>query len=204
VRRGCLQSSRSSACEMRCTNLSSARSSPIHRFSTLRRARSHETCAPVQVRARTRWAPLCNSRHSEGPMTLPTSEETDSSAKPRRRSQNAVHYPHSASCSRYPQPHRAEDPGAEEIPSLYGRTADCPSSPTPCTIERSSPPPAAASACTASASTSPPSWPVRSWASFDLRDFEQCCTKRRFAVDRTAGAARGRAHLGLRCRAAQI
>jgi len=29
----------------------------------------------------------------------------------------------------------------------------------------------AASACTASASTSPPFWPVRSWASFDLRDF---------------------------------
>jgi len=26
----------------------------------------------MQVRARTRWAPLCNSRHSEGPMTLPT------------------------------------------------------------------------------------------------------------------------------------
>lgn len=64
---------------------------PIHTFSTVRRARSHETCAPVRVRARTRWAPLCNSRHSEGPMTLPTWEETDSSVKPRRCSRNAMH-----------------------------------------------------------------------------------------------------------------
>jgi hypothetical protein len=47
-------------------------------FPTLPRARSHKTCAPVQVRARIRWAPLCNTRHSEGPMTLPTWEETDS------------------------------------------------------------------------------------------------------------------------------
>src|SRR4030088_248686 len=41
-------------------------------------------------------------------------------------------------------------------------------------------------------------------ATFDLRDFEQCRTKRRFAVERTAGAARGRGRLGLRCRATQI